>query len=164
MRTSELPRSLFLATLAVAAIGAGSLLASCGGGGSAASVAPTIATAPFPQPAPTTTPTIAPTASPTATAGSEIIIPIPTPAPIICSPSPVTISVGATVTVTCSASDYIGTFTTSIGDPTIANAAPVSAQTNTLFKVTGLSAGTTVLTVSHAHPTTTTTDTITVLP
>jgi hypothetical protein len=72
-----------------------------------------------------------------------VTIPVPTDAPVLCSPSPVNVTAGQTTTVNCTAAGYIGPFTFTVGDPTIASVSQGSSAT--LFNVTGLKSGMTTL-------------------
>jgi hypothetical protein len=98
-----------------------------------------------PTPSPVT-----PSPSPSATqssanAGGTITIVVPTPAPIVCSPSPVAVSVGVTVQLNCSAQSYVGPFTWTVADPTVASVTLFNNENFGIWNVTGLKAGTTTI-------------------
>ncbi len=93
---------------------------------------------------PTPTPSPSPSGSP---AGGTTVIVVPTPAAILCSPPSVVVAVNGTAIIDCSAQDYGGKFTVTIANPSIASVQQSDSLTFTYFTVTGLSVGTTTLTL-----------------
>jgi hypothetical protein len=84
------------------------------------------------------------TKPPSLGAGTAILV-IPTAAPIACSPARLTLTTGQTTIVKCSEPGYVGPFAPLVADPTIASAFATSQIPSETFAVTGLHAGTTLL-------------------
>jgi|GEM_PF-4571846 len=84
------------------------------------------------------------TKSPSIGAGTAILV-IPTAAPIACSPASLTLTAGQTTIVTCSEPGYVGPFAPLVADPTVASAVVTSQIPSEAFAITGLHAGTTLL-------------------
>jgi hypothetical protein len=70
---------------------------------------------------------------------------VPSPAPILCAPDPAAVSVGATVQITCSAQGYVGALTWIVAQPTVVAITQFNAANLSILTVTGLSAGTTIV-------------------
>jgi hypothetical protein len=111
------------------------------------SAQPTPAPSALPTSVPSQSPPPIPTPMPTATPaeGGTIVIVVPTPAPVLCTPSQVVVAVGKTVLMNCAAAGYIGAFTWTVADPTIASVQLYNSETQVYFNVTGLKAGSTTL-------------------
>jgi hypothetical protein len=73
------------------------------------------------------------------------------------------VAVGQRVVTTCAEQGYIGAFTVTVANPTIASVEQFNAQQFTLFNVTGLKAGTTTFSL-EAQGGGTGSDTIVVSP
>jgi hypothetical protein len=76
---------------------------------------------------------------------------------------PLTLAAGQQVQLDCTAQGYTGPFSWSVADPTIASVVQFNDETYTVFRVTGLAAGTTTLTLQN-QPGGTGSDTIVVSP
>jgi Pilus formation protein N terminal region len=90
------------------------------------------------------TPSPSPSSSP---AGGTTVIVVPTPAAIVCNPPSVVVAVNGTAIIDCTAQDYGGKFTVAVANPAIASVQQSDSLTFTYFTITGLSAGTTTLTL-----------------
>jgi len=93
------------------------------------------------------TPTPSPNPSPTSTGG--IVIVVPSPPPVLCTPAPVVIAVAQQTVISCAQQGYIGPLTFTVANPAIASV-KLAAGTFTLFYVTGVSVGTTSLSLESS--------------
>jgi hypothetical protein len=146
-RASRFEKARTLSSCIVFAVALMVDLSGCGGGEVGVATLPSGTSSPSPSPKPTPTPTPTQTPSPSPTSTGVIVIVVPTPAPVVCSPAPVTIHVAQQTVISCTEQGYIGPFTFTVAAPSIATV-QLAPGTFTLFYVSGVSLGTTSLSLT----------------